>query len=111
MNIIINNRNLAVTDAIRERVESRVNSALDLYAAAITSVRVLLEKESAKQGFKVEISAHMPHHDLIASAENPDFYAALDAAADKVSSQAEKITGKLHDHQAAPLREAAGDGE
>lgn len=98
MELKIHARNVDVTSRLQEHVEKKV-SKLDRYLPNIQEVRVDLAIEKRKQGIDQSIAQLTLRNNrgVILRAEEkrePDIYAALDVALDKMYRQIERYKGK-----------------
>ncbi|MGB1091083.1 MAG: ribosome hibernation-promoting factor, HPF/YfiA family [Oceanobacter sp.] len=88
MNLKISGHHVEVTESLNDYVAEKM-SRLERHAEHITSAQVTLTVEKNHQN-KVEGQIHVTGADLVASAENEDMYAAIDAMIDKLDRQALK---------------------
>ncbi len=95
MQILINGRNLEITQEIRERVEKELSHAVTNNVLSITSINVVIEK--VKFNYKISIVLHALHQEFIATLEDADLTKAIAKAAEKIDIQITKVLDKLHD--------------
>jgi putative sigma-54 modulation protein len=98
MELKIHARNVDVTTRLQEHVEKKV-SRLDRYLPNIQEVRVDLAIERRKQGLDqciAQLTVRNTRGIILRSEEKrqPDIYAALDVALDKMYRQIERYKGK-----------------
>ncbi len=98
MELKIHTRNVDVTPRLQEHVEKKV-SKLDRYLPNIHEVRVDLAIERRKQGMDqciAQLTLRNTRGAILRSEEKrqPDIYAALDVALDKMYRQIERYKGK-----------------
>ncbi len=87
MNIQFTFRKMEPTDALKERVVTRLEK-LEKYVNYPVSFHVTLVAEKTSQ--KAEIACHAEHHDLVAEAKAEDLYEAIDLAVHKLEAQLKK---------------------
>jgi putative sigma-54 modulation protein len=110
MNIKITHRNAKVSDNVKEKVEAWLSASQERYEV-ITSAHVILEKN--ERADMAEASIHIAGKDIFAKAEADNLYAALDALADKIDRQLDKIHQKHVDKkgtQKPPVVEDEDEG-
>ncbi len=98
MELMIHARNVDVTTRLQEHVEKKVER-LDRYLPNIVEVRVDLAVERRKQGLDqciAQLTVRNTRGVILRSEEKrqPDIYAALDVALDKMYRQIERYKGK-----------------
>ena len=94
MNIKITGRNIDVTDAIKDYVEKRLER-LEKFEGNNTDVNVVCSVEREDQIVEMQVS-----HDgdfIRIEEKNPDLYASIDLAIDKVERQMRKGKEKRND--------------
>ncbi len=91
MNVKITHRNVKASDNIKERIESWLDSSQERYEV-ITSAHVILEKNERED--MAEATVHVAGKDIFAKASADNLYAALDALADKIDRQLDKVHQK-----------------
>lgn len=91
MNIKITHRNAKVSDAVKDKVEGWLESSQERYEV-ITSAHVIMEKKEREE--LAEATVHVAGKDVFAKASAANLYAALDALADKIDKQLDKIHHK-----------------
>ncbi len=97
MNIHIDGRHVDLTDALKAKVQGRVEEMLSEFPR-MDSVHVILNMEKFRQ--ISEILVHVPRHGQItARAESHDMYTSVDEAAEKVAVQLRKWVDRAHDHK------------
>jgi putative sigma-54 modulation protein len=111
MELKIHTRNVDVTPRLQEHVEKKV-SRLDRYLPNIHEVRVDLAIERRKQGMDeciAQLTLRNVRGAILRSEEKrqPDIYAALDVALDKMYRQIERYKGKRKPRGASRFYETA----
>ena len=87
-------KNIEVTEGIREAVENKL-SRMDKYFLLNDDVTCRVVVRSYKVGTKIEVTIFTPHMDLRAEVSNPDLYAGIDLAIDKLEGQMRKIKTRM----------------
>lgn len=95
MNIKITGRQIDITPALKERINSKFGK-LTHHFEQITSVHVILSVE--KNLHRAEITVHASGAELFAHDEAIDMYAAIDGLVKKIDTQLLKHKNKLKDH-------------
>lgn len=112
MNIKITHRNAKVSDSVKEKVEGWLNSSQERYEV-ITSAHVIIEKNDRED--VAEATIHVAGKDIFAKASADNLYAALDAMADKIDRQLDKVhqknVNKKGNQRPAATVEMAADEE
>jgi putative sigma-54 modulation protein len=96
MNLHITGHHVAVTDALRTYVVSkldRVNRHFD----HVIDVNVVMSVEKLRQ--KVEANVHVSGREIHAASENESLYAAIDELADRLDRQVVRHKEKLQVHR------------
>jgi len=96
MQVLINGRNLQVTDTLREYIESKV-SRLERYLSSIDEARVDLSRQKHKNlgdRHKVQLTLRSGGTILRAEDQSSDVRTSVDAVLDKMSRQIERYKGK-----------------
>jgi putative sigma-54 modulation protein len=106
MNLTISGHHLALTPAIREYVQAKLerirrhfDHVIDI--TVILSVDKLSEKEKRQ---RAEINLHVRGKDLHAESISHDLYAAIDTLIDKLDRQVIKHKDKVQDHQCTAMK-------
>lgn len=92
MQINISGHHVEVTDSLKAYVSEKVEK-LERHFDVITRADVTLTVEKLRQ--KAEGNVHISGHDLHASAESEDMYAAIDSLSDKLDRQLLKHKEKM----------------
>ncbi|OOE94652.1 MULTISPECIES: ribosome hibernation-promoting factor, HPF/YfiA family [Salinivibrio] len=92
MRVEIAGKNIEITPAIRERIESRFDK-LAKWQVALINPHAVISKEPNHQ-FKVEAKAGLPGSTLVASAESDDMYKAINDVGQKLEKQLNKVQHK-----------------
>ncbi len=87
-------KNIEVTEGIREAVENKL-SRMDKYFLLNDDVTCRVVVRSYKVGTKIEVTIFTPQMDLRAEVSNPDLYAGIDLAIDKLEGQMRKIKTRM----------------
>ena len=96
MQVIIQGRNVEVTDRLREYVESKVER-LDRYLPAITEARVELSTEqtrSAEDRQVAQLTLHIKGVLLRSEERSADMFTAVDNVMDKIKRQIDRYKSK-----------------
>ena len=87
-------KNIEVTEGIRSAVESKL-SRMDKYFVIDDSVTCRVVVRSYKVGSKIEITIFTPQMDFRAEVSDPDLYAGVDLAIDKLEGQMRKLKTRM----------------
>lgn len=109
MNITVQARHMAVTDAIKQFVESKVGK-LERFYDAIMAVDVVLDHEADKVIAEIVATAKMKNT-FVATDRHEDLYTAIDRALQKVSEQVRRHKDKVRDRQGPSHNELTESGE
>lgn len=104
MDIQIYNRNLELTDRIREYVEKKVGK-LDRFLPEIEDVRVDLSATTARDQSRrmvAQCTIYAPRAVLRAEERAADIFAAIDAVVDKMTRQIERYKGRRSERRGLP---------
>ena len=96
MKIEITSKHAEITEAMRERIESRFEK-LERYTVDFIKSHVIITKEP--KGFKIEANVTIPQNKLFAQAHDEDLYAAINDMGQKLQRQLNKITHKDDSHR------------
>lgn len=91
MQVDITSRQMDITPAIREYIESRV-AKLEKWKTQLIRPHFILHK--VPQGFSVDAKIGTPFGELVASAEARDMYEAVNLLEEKLARQLNKIQHK-----------------
>lgn len=100
--IKISGRKVTITDALREQVDKKVGAALKVFDIQPMSCDVVLrvDKNRSNPDRKMcEITVFVRDSVVRVVASDPDMYAAIDEAADKVARQLRKYKTKVVDRR------------
>jgi ribosomal subunit interface protein len=116
MDIRVSGHQVDTGEALRGRVEQRLNAIADKYFSRAISAQVTFGKGPHDHGFTCEIVAYVPQGVVLkASDRAADAHAAFDSAAEKVEKQLRRYTRRLKDRQAPPpaqrLEEIGADAD
>lgn len=110
MDIRVSGHQVDTGEALRSRVEERLNAIADKYFSRAISAQVTFGKGPHDHGFTCEIVAYVPAGVVLkASDRAADANPAFDAAADKVEKQLRRYTRRLKDRQAPSQAQAFED--
>lgn len=87
-------KNIEVTDAIKANIEKKLHR-MEKYLVINEGVHCRVVVRSYKTGSKVEITIFTPQMDLRAEVKNPDLYAGVDLAIDKLEGQMRKLKTRM----------------
>ncbi len=99
MQIIVSGKQVDVGDSLRTHIENRLSEGLSKYLERITTVKVVVSRESHM--FRVDINGNTGTHSgltIKSHADANDVYAAFDAAADKIEKQLRRYKRRLTNH-------------
>jgi ribosomal subunit interface protein len=99
MKITISGKQVDVGESLRTHVEKRLQEGISKYLDRVTSVTVVISRESHL--FRADISGNTGTHDhtvIKGRAESEDVYAAFDGAADKIEKQLRRYKRKITNH-------------
>ncbi len=99
MIINITNRHDKVSPAVRERIEAWLENSQERFDI-ISSAQVTLDKSAHQED--VEATLHAAGREINAKASAENLYAALDALADKIDRQLEKLRDKQTHKKGTP---------
>ncbi len=91
MNINITSKQMDITPAIREHIESRL-AKLEKWQTQLINPHFILHKDP--QGFSVDATIGTVYGDLIAHAEAKDMYEAINLVEEKLARQLNKAQHK-----------------
>jgi putative sigma-54 modulation protein len=97
MQLTITGHHIDVTEALKNKVESKLGK-LERHFDHLTDIHCVLSVEKLEH--KAEATVHLAGGTIFADAINQDMYAAVDALVDKLSRQVIKHKEKLSDHHA-----------
>lgn len=105
MQIQIVNKNIDVSEAIKDRIEARLEDMMDKYIHREGSAHVSISREGS--GFRVISDVHLPSGvSMQGQGEKQDAYAASDTAMDHLEKRLRRYKRRLKDHQAEAKSEA-----
>jgi ribosomal subunit interface protein len=108
----VSGKNIAVGEALRQRVSGRIGEALEKYFGGGYSGHVTIGKDGF--GFRTECALHLDSGaTLEAKAVAADAYASADQAAMRIEKQLRRYKRRLKDHPTCRREEvvAVGEGE
>jgi ribosomal subunit interface protein len=109
MDIRVSGHQVDTGEALRGRVEERLNGIAGKYFTRAISAQVTFGKGPHDHGFTCEVIAYVPQGVVLKAVDRAaDANAAFDATADKIEKQFRRHTRRLKDHHAAAGVEAGG---
>jgi putative sigma-54 modulation protein len=101
-------RHMDASDALRSYAAEKVERLASKYLKNAVEAHVILASNRHRQHNVAEVNIHASNFDISAHAENPDLYAGIDFAMDKVEAQLRKHKDRLNDRKGrASLHEIA----
>jgi putative sigma-54 modulation protein len=101
-------RHMDASDALRDYAVDKVGRIVAKYLKNAVEAHVILASNRHRQHNLAEINIHASQFDISAHAENPDLYAGIDFAIDKVEAQLRKHKDRINDRKGrASLHEIA----
>ncbi len=98
MSFRVSGKNLDVGEALRERINARIDDALNKHFDGGYSGHVTVEREGA--GFRTECAIHLDSKVMLrAEASAPDAYVSADRAALRVEKRLRRYHRRLKDHR------------
>lgn len=98
MIINITSKQMDITPALREHIESRLTK-LNKWQVSLINPHIILTKDP--KGFSVDASIHTPNGQLVANAQHVDMYAAINDLLAKLERQLNKVQHKNESRRAA----------
>lgn len=87
-------KNIEVTEGIRSAIEKKL-SRMDKYFLINNDVTCRVVVRSYKVGSKIEVTIFTPQMDLRAEVADPDLYAGVDKAIDKLEDQMRRVKTRM----------------
>lgn len=110
MDIRVSGHQVDTGEALRERVERRLNAIANKYFSRLVSAQVTFGKGPHDHGFTCEIVAFAPQGVVLKGTDRAaDANAGFDSAADKIEKQLRRYTRRLKDRQAPSMAEIASE--
>jgi putative sigma-54 modulation protein len=100
VNILVKAPHMPVTDAIRQRVESKA-SKLPRFYDSVQTIEVILDKEAEKFVVEIIVTARR-RNTFVATHRDGDMYACLDQCLDKIRQQLRRHKDRVRDRQGPP---------
>ena len=100
-------RHMALTDAIRQYVESKV-ARLPRFYDGILSVETMLDVEADLPVVEIHVKARHKHT-FVARHRDEDLYACVDQCVDKITVQIRRHKDRLRGHRPAPAEQIAAE--
>lgn len=108
MQVSVTFRHMDASDALRAYAVEKVDRIVTKYLKNAVEAHVILAANRHRQHNVAEINIHASQFDISAHAENPDLYAGVDLAVDKVEAQLRKHKDRINDRKGrASLHEIA----
>ncbi len=107
MNVSIVGKQFELTEAIKNHIESAINS-LDKYNLDIISARAVItaDERNGKKGFNVDFIITLPNkNSVIIKQKDKDVYAAIDLASERAKKVLRRHNDKIKSHKAEKLEE------
>lgn len=107
VDIRISGRRVTVTDAMRERVQSKISEALKVFDIKPMSCDVVLRVDKNRSNpdrRACEVTVHVRDYVVRVVSESDDMYAAIDDAADKLTRQMRKFKTRVVDRRQRATR-------
>jgi putative sigma-54 modulation protein len=92
-------RHMDASDALRDYAVEKVERIVTKYLKHALEAHVILDSMRHRQINMAEINIHATGFDISAHSENPDLYAAIDFATDKVEAQLRKHKDRINDRR------------
>lgn len=102
MDIKLSGRKVTITDALRDYVNEKIGDAVKVFDISPMTCDVVLRVEknrSNPEAAVAEVTVRMRDNVVRVTSADPDMYAAIDAAADKVTRQMRKFKTKIVDRR------------
>ena len=102
MDIKVSGRKVTVTDALHDYVDEKIGDALKVFDIQPMTCDVVLRVEknrSNPEAAVCEVTVRVRDNVVRVESADPDMYAAIDAAADKVTRQIRKFKTKIVDRR------------
>lgn len=102
MDIKVSGRKVTITDALRSRVDEKIGDALKVFDIKPMTCDVVLRVEknrSNPESAVCEVTVRVRDNVVRVESADPDMYAAIDIAADKVTRQLRKFKTKIVDRR------------
>jgi len=101
-------RHMEASDALRAYAVEKVERIIAKYLKNAVEAHVILASNRHRQHNMAEINIHASQFDISAHAEEPDLYAGIDFAVEKVEAQLRKHKDRINDRKGrASLHEIA----
>ncbi|MBG3014584.1 ribosome-associated translation inhibitor RaiA [Proteus faecis] len=97
MIINITSKQMEITPALREHIESRLTK-LNKWQVNLINPHIILTKDP--KGFSVDASIHTPNGQLVANAQHTDMYVAINDLLAKLERQLNKVQHKNESRRA-----------
>lgn len=110
VDIRISGRRVTVTDAMRERVQTKISEALKVFDIQPMSCDVVLRVDKNRSNpdrRACEVTVHVRDYVVRVVSESDDMYAAIDDAADKLTRQMRKFKTRVVDRRQRASRPKA----
>lgn len=95
MKIQVIGKNITVTPAIKDAVETKLQKIERYFKGDDSVISARAVVRSYKVGTKIEVTIFTPNYDFRAEVQNPDLYAGIDLVIDKLEGQMRKLKTRL----------------
>lgn len=109
MNITVRARHMDITDALREYAENKAGR-LDRFYDGVQTAEMILDTEAEHTVAEMVVTGRRKAT-FVATARNPDLYAAVDQCVDKLAAQLRRHKDRVRDRQGPPHSEVLSAGE
>ena len=106
MKVTVQARHMTVTDALRSRVEEKMDKLPRIFDS-ITSVDVILDKQADDSAVEIVVTARHKNT-FVATHRDPDMYACIDQCLHKIVEQLRRHKDKVRDRQKPPHGQVPG---
>jgi putative sigma-54 modulation protein len=106
--IAVEARHMALTDAMRQYVDSKV-AKLPRYYDSILSIEVMLDVEADQPVVEIHVAARQKHT-FVARHRDEDLYACVDQCVDKITRQLRRHKDRIRGHRPAPAEQIVAEG-
>jgi len=108
VNITVKARHMDITEAIRKYAESKAGR-LDRFYDGVQTAEMILDTEAEHTVVEMVVTGRRKAT-FVASARNPDMYAAVDQCVGKVAAQLRRHKDRVRDRQGPPHSEVLSAG-
>jgi ribosomal subunit interface protein len=107
MNVTISGKQISVGESLRAHIEKRLAEGVSKYLDRVTSIHVVISKES--HFFRTDVTANAGTSSglvIRATGDSDDIYAACDEACTRIEKQLRRYKRRLTNHHKVPVSEA-----